>query len=321
MRRRIRIFAVIFALFLCPTSGFSFEGPLQVKNQFPLFFHLDAPVIESAVTESSVSLGLSHSSTFMMKDSAEWSVHLDLEMTELRMKYRKEVGAIGEVSVEVPVMSFDSGFMDGPLESYHNAFGFSDYGRSTRPKNEFLYEVKRNGSIVARAGDGSVGLGDIRLSIKKEILKGDPVLSLKADLELPTGSASKGFGSGSIDGGVGLLAEKRLGEKFNAYANLGVVFPGDLKAVDTIGMKDYFYAGAAIEAAMWRHFGLIGEVLFQTSPFPHTDIGSVDRVCALVVLGGRYSSGKDSMEFSLTEDANTAGAPDVIFNLTYKRRF
>ena len=51
------------------------------------------------------------------------------------------------------------------------------------------------------------------------------------------------------------------------------------------------------------------------------NIGAVDRASALVVLGGRYSSGTNSLEFSLTEDINTAGAPDVIFNLTYKKTF
>ena len=212
--------------------------------------------------------------------------------------------------------------MDGPLESYHSAFGFPDYGRSTRPKNSFLYEVKRNGSEVFKAEDGSVGLGDVRLSIKKELLKGDTVVSLKADMELPTGNASKGFGSGSIDGGIALLADKRLGDKFNLHANVGVVFPGDLRAEKTIATKDYIYAGAAIEAAIWKNVTLLGQMYIQNSPFPHTDIGTVDRACALVVLGGRYSSGNNSsVEFSLTEDANTAGAPDVIFNLTYKKRF
>ena len=106
MRRYIGIFAVLTALFFCPATGSSFEGPLQVKNQFPLFFHLDAPVLESAVNESSVSLGLSYSSVFMMKDSPAWAVHLDLEMTELRLKYRRVIADMVEVGVEVPVLMF-----------------------------------------------------------------------------------------------------------------------------------------------------------------------------------------------------------------------
>jgi hypothetical protein len=38
----------------------------------------------------------------------------------------------------------------------------------------------------------------------------------------------------------------------------------------------------------------------------------------MLALGGRYHVGKGSLELSLTEDINLSGAPDFIFNLTYK---
>jgi len=312
---------MVIVLFLRPAGGFSFEGPLQVKNQFPLFLHLDAPVVESAVNESAFSLSLSHSSIFMMKNSADWTVNLDMEVTELVLQYQRDIPDIFEVGIEVPVLSFSSGFLDSSLDSYHRAFGFSDYGRSSRPQNEFLYELKRNNTVVLKAEDGRVGLGDIRLTIRRMLRRDDPFVSVKAEMEFPTGRASKGFGNGSIDGGISLLVDKRLGQKFNSYVNFGIVFPGDLHAEKTVALRTYYYAGAALEAAFWKDFKLIGQVLFQSSPFPDTGIGSVDRTAALLTFGGRYASGKNSLEFSLTEDANTAGAPDVTFNLVYKKNF
>jgi hypothetical protein len=321
MRRFFWIFPIIIALFLCPASGFSFEGPFEVKNQFPLFLYLDTPVVESAVNESSFSMSVSHSSMFTMRNSADWTINLDMEVTELNLKYKRNIPDIFEFGIEVPVLDFGSGFMDGFLDGYHHAFGFPDSGRETRSENEFLYEVKRNGVVIVRAEDGRVGLGDIRLTIKRALIKDDPSVSVKANIEFPTGKASRGFGNGSIDGGVALLVDKRLGKKFNSYFNLGVVFPGDLHAEQTVRLKEYFYAGATIEAALREDFSLLGQVSFQSSPFPHTGIGSVDRTAALLTFGGRYGKGKDSFEFSLTEDTNTAGAPDVIFNLAYKKRF
>jgi len=321
MKRCFWIFLIVIALFLRPAVGFSFEGPFQVKNQFPLFLYLDAPVFESAVNGSSFGLSVSHSSMFMMRNSADWTVNLDMEVTELNLKYQRNIPDFFEFGVEVPVLNFSSGFMDGFLDSYHRAFGFPDYGRETRPENAFLYEVKRNGAVVARAEEGRIGLGDVRLTLKRELIKGDPVVSVKVNMEFPTGNASRGFGNGSIDGGIALLVDKRLGEKFNSYVNLGVVLPGDLHAIQTVKMKEYFYAGAAVEAALRKNFSLLAQISFQNSPFPHTGIGSVDRTAALLTFGGRYRKGKDSLEFSLTEDANTAGAPDVIFNLAYKKSF
>ncbi len=313
------IFIVVLFFGALPASAF--EGPLQVKNQFPLFLHLNAPYLESAVTADSFSAGLSHSSVFMTKSSANWLVDLDMEVTELDLRFKKVIPGLFEIGVDVPVLSLESGFMDGFLDSYHKTFGFGNYGRDTRPENSFLYEVRRNGALVIQGKNGEVGIGDIRLTAKKEILRNDPVISVMAEIELPTGDANDGHGSGSIDTGFTLLIDKRISQLFMSYWNAGVIFPGKLKALQDVNLKTSFYGGAALEAAIWKHFGIIGQISFQTSPFPKMDIGSVDRIAALLSVGGRYASGKNSLEFSLTEDPNTAGAPDVTFNLTYKRKF
>ncbi len=320
MKKTIIFFVFIIFIFSRARS-FAFEGPLQIKNQFPLFLHLNAPVLESAVTENSFSAALSHSSVFMIKNSANWSVNLDMETTELDLRLKKIIPGFFEIGVEVPVLSLESGFMDGFLDSYHKTFGFSDYGRDKRPSNSFLYEVRRNGALVVQGKDGEVGIGDIRLTAKKEILRNDPVISVKAEVELPTGDANDGHGSGGIDTGLAILIDKKISGLFMSYWNAGVIFPDKLKALQDVNLKTSFYGGAALEAAIWKHFGILAQISFQTSPFPKMEIGTVDRIAALLTVGGRYASGKDSLEFSLTEDPNTAGAPDVIFNLTYKRRF
>lgn len=313
-------FVNIFLLFLS-SSAFSFEGPLQVKNQFPLFLYLDPPRMESALTESSFSISLSHSSVFMIKDSPEWSVNLDMEITELALSIKKEIRDLFEIGLEVPFVSYESGFMDGFLDSYHSTFGFADYGRSGRPENAFLYEVKRDGSIVAKGENGRIGIGDVRVTVKKMVLGGDPAVSVRAELQFPTADASEGFGSGSFGAGATLLVNKKLSEKFISYWDIGAVFPGDLKARQAVSLRNFFHGGACVEAALWESFSILGQAEFQTSPFPETGIGAIDRISVLLSFGGRYVSGKDSLEFSITEDPNTAGAPDVTFNLTYKKRF
>jgi len=211
--------------------------------------------------------------------------------------------------------------MDDFLRSYHNAFGFPDYGRSNRPDNEFLYEVRRNGVLVIKGESGRIGIGDIKLTLKKPILKGDPAVSIRADVELPTGDAKKGYGSGGIDAGFAVLIDKKLSEKFKAYGNLGVVFPGDLRGHERVELREFLYGGAVIEAALWKNFGLLGQVFIQGSPLTKTYISSVDRMAVLLSLGARYYSGNNSFELSFTEDPNTSGAPDFSLNFSFKRIF
>ncbi len=319
---------VIAGLFLILLSGFmasfepvcAFEGPLQSRNQFPLFMHADAPGLESARTEDSFSASLYYSSVFMSRQSPTWDVLLDMEVATLELQYKKDIGQNLELGITIPVISFNSGFMDGFLQDFHKTLGVGDYGRSARPNNEFAYEVRNNGQLMIR-GETGTGLGDIRLTAKKMIFTADPAVSVSASLELPTGDASKGYGNGSVDAGLSVLVDKRLGENLMSYFNAGVIFPGNVKAEQTVSLRDSFFAGAGLEFLVSRHFGLLGQTIVQTSPYPKTGIGEIDRTGVIVVFGGRYTRAKDSIEFSMTEDPNTAGATDFTFNVLYKRRF
>jgi hypothetical protein len=314
------LFLLLF-LFLAPLSAESFEGPFRVKNQFPLFLHLNAPILEKAAQEDSISLSLHYSSVFMKKGSSDWFLDLDLELAEFNFTYKKNLPGRIELGLEVPLLGFSAGVLDQPLESYHSAFGFPDYGRSRFPKNEFHYQLFRKGKLLVEGESGKVGLGDLRLTGKKEFSFGETVLAVKADLELPTGDANTGFGNGSLDWGLSLIGERKLGQAFKLTGALGLVLPGDLKARETIGLQTYYYAGAAGEWALWKNLEVLGQFLVQTSPYPETGISAIDQTGVILTLGGRYAFGRNSLELSFTEDLNTTGAPDFTFQIGFKHRF
>ena len=142
-----------------------------------------------------------------------------------------------------------------------------------------------------------------------------------ADVELPTGNACIGYGNGSVDTGIAVLLDKNLGSKSKLYTNLGAVFPGDLKAYQTVKLDNFYYAGSGIETLVWQKTSLLAQLMFQTSPYPRTGISQIDTSALILVFGGRYYADSGSYEFSLTEDVNTSGAPDFIFNLSYKKRY
>lgn len=315
------ILFALFALLLFPGAALSFDGPLQYRNQFPLAIPLATPYLESAAPESSLSANLSYSSVYLVKNSAEWDFGLDMEITELTVRAKKSFGDSLELGVDVPVIVFDSGVMDGFLSGYHRTFGFPDYGRSARPRNSFLFEVKRNGATVVEGKDGIAGLGDVRLTVKKTVLAGDPAISVLAGLDLPAGDARAGFGNGSIGGGVALLLDKEITGWLRSCWNLGWEYPGDLRGYETVRMKSYFWGGAAFEAGVKNGWSALAQLYYERVPYPKTNIGSIDRNAVLLAAGGRYSSGADVFELSLTEDPSTSFAPDVSFTFSYRRKF
>jgi hypothetical protein len=241
-----------------------------------------------------------------------------MEITELNFRYKRIYNDFIEIGLDIPVIYTGAGFMDGFLESYHDTFGFNDYGRSARPSNDFLYEVRKDGNLIVQGKTG-FGLGDIRLALKKPLITSDDLnLSIKGDIELPVGDAKKGFGNGSVDAGLSILLDKRISDKIMTYWNFGGVLAGDIRGHQTLNIDDFIYGGAAVEAHINEKLSLLAQVMGQTAIYPKTDLLAVDRDAWMLALGGRYHVGKGSLELSLTEDINLSGAPDFIFNLTYK---
>jgi len=313
--------APAFAALFLPCTAFAFDGPLQVKNQFPLFLPVDQPYLESAATTNSFSVSLSHSSVYVMEDSSSWRAHLDIELTELAFRYKQDIPGIFEFGIDVPVLRATGGFMDRPLAWYHRAFGFADYGRSKRPRNSFLYDIQKDGAPLIEGENDRAGIGDVRLTVKKKIAGTDPVISVLAEVELPTGDAKAGYGNGSVDTGIAVLLDKSLAEDTKLYVNLGAAFPGDLKAYQTVRLDNFYYAGAGVEAFVSPEMSLLVQLMAQTSPYPYTGISQIDNAGVLLALGGRYYGKAGSYELSLTEDPNTTGAPDFILNLSFQKRF
>jgi hypothetical protein len=318
MKKLLLLFIVIL---IFPLQSYAFDGPLLVRNQFPLFLTFNVPYPEKAAIETSFSAGFSYSSVYLTDNSTKWEMGLDMEITEVNLRAKKKLKDFIEVAIDLPILSFSSGVMDGFLDSYHDTFGFPDYGRSERPENEFLYEVRRDNVLIVKGENGRIGIGDIRLALKTPVLKSDPAVSLQASIEFPSGDAEAGFGNGSIDTGLAIMMDKNFGEKLKSYLNFGIVFPGDLKGYEKVKCRDFFYGGAAVEAAFWKNISLLGQIFIQSSPYPKTEITSVDRTAVLLSFGGRYYSGGNSFEVAITEDPNTSGAPDFTMNFSFKRRF
>ncbi len=148
-----------------------------------------------------------------------------------------------------------------------------------------------------------------------------PLISLKAAVELPTGNPDTGYGNGSLDLGLLVQMEKKITEYLQATGNLGYIIPGNLKAQKTIELKNYWYGGIGLEVKPWKTLSVLGQISAQTSPFPETGIGSMDNPALLLSIGGRYYRERNYFELSLTEDLNTTGAPDFILNFSFKRNF
>ena len=323
MRRSAVIFIVFLTVIMASGAlAYEFNGPIEARNEFPFFLAVFSPSADSAKPQTLFTTSLTHSSVFFIKSGKEIALWYDMEVTDLRFRLKRVIFNTVELDVELPFYLFSSGFMDGPLGSYHDAFGFNDYGRGRRPTNSFLYEVRKNGKSVVNGEDGRFKQGDLRLAIKNAFVDNpDLTLSFKADMELPTGDARSGAGNGNIDTALSALLDATLGERVKVYLNAGVVFPGDLSGHDKIYLKDYLYGNGTVEAFYSEELSVLVGVMIQDWPFNDEGDKAFKRSPIVLNLGGRYLANKGVFELSLSEDLNTTGAPDFSVGLAYKRRF
>ena len=332
--RGCKFLLALFLFFSLPATVQSFSGPLQVKNQFPIFIHANQPYLEKAIPETSFSASLSHSSVFTVQSSGAWVIDMDMELTELNLRYKHHISSIGEFGIDLPFIKFADGFLDGFLESFHDLIGVPDlYGRSSRPKDDFLYEIRHGQftDLLAERGSGvpgntavvlgrtGTGIGDIRLTFKRPLIVSERyTLSIKGDLELPTGDAKEGYGNGSADAGVYILYDRLLTDNILSYWNIGAVFPGDVNGYMNIDLNNFIYGATSLEIDISQTWDILFQLQAQSPIYPETDLLAVDENAYLLVFGCRYYKDNNSFEFSITEDLNSTGAPDVTANLSYK---
>jgi hypothetical protein len=314
--------AIFLALAVAaPAHASSLHGPLRVRNGFPLSAILDAPCLERASYEDSLSFSLTHSSVDFIESDNGLDFTLDLEATELVVRYAKTVAGRVEIGIDVPFYSFNGGFLDDAIVEFHKAFGIES-GKHKGASGQFNFEAGKDGVPVLRGENGRIGLGDIRAYAKKALFRGEAVAAaVLADLEFPTGDPEKGYGNGRLDKRIALLAEFKPGGSVNLYANIGKVFPGDLHGFATLPFDDYVYGGLGIEAAISGRSSLLAQFLAQDTPLPGEGFVFPALLArpTLLTVGYRFASGVNVYEFSLTENLNPSFAPDLMINFTLRR--
>ena len=153
-----------------------------------------------------------------------------------------------------------------------------------------------------RASGNAFGLGDLDFAVKVRLLDETPgtlwpAVAVTVAMELPTGSASRGLGSGFTDFGVNTIYQKTLAKGTTLQANLGYQFNGNTLTGDigirTVGRIVSGGVSVAHDVAPFLRLGLdLNGALVK-------DTGSGGRQLQLTV-GGNYTLSEDgTLDFAL----------------------
>ncbi len=250
---------------------------------------------------------------------------LDGETLRTVLDARMGIARRLEVGIEVPFLSHGRGFLDGPIDSYHDRIHLPDGGRTGFARNEFRAGYIGNGETVYfDEPPGGFRLGDIVVSVAGMLMRQRgrmPAVSGSLSAKLPTGGFRGLHGSGSADYGGALRISRRWG-RATLHAGSAYNVLGEWRLAPGVPLHNSrsLYAALALSATPRIH--LVAQALRTSGPFPSRSGNDLGKVAMEIAAGFRcHLPGGVALEWALVENLEPYyNTPDVgtFFGVRYR---
>ncbi|MGH7232744.1 MAG: DUF3187 family protein [Nitrospiraceae bacterium] len=229
-----------------------------------------------------------------------------------------------EVGIEVPALYRYPGALNGLITATERAAAQMTSTREGLRQTGFAFNVSKDGRTLFAGGDHELGLGDITVSSKYQMLRQGrliPAVSMRLAVKVPSGDDRRLFGSGHTDVGVGLAIEKSLATSWVVYGNINGVFPTG--HVSGLALHPVVSGIAAAEYLWSPNLSFVGQFDYYSSTYRNTGIKLLDRGVTEVALGFNYRL-RNNVLWQLygieNVDFITGGAADFTLStmLTYR---
>ena len=325
-------------------AKFQASGPLNIRNQMPLYLFYIAPTPQAAkaLDKGKVKADASYhvsnviiqqrpwpAQQFTPTDGAvdgqknrEWYVYIDTEVNRFDLNLAYGILDNLEASVDIPYFVFSGGYFDGFIENFEDAFSAikTPNAREERPRDKYEYEFRNRAKPIINDKSEPDGLGEITAYLKYQFLKEDkwwPTLSLRGGVKFPT-ATNKLLGSDKFDYALSLLLDKNIFDRLSLYCNVSYVIIERPDMMSNLyGFKDNMLHGMiGAEYFLTNKTSLLFQATASTSVYDYSGMspnGGVTSICrdpVVLTLGFNHNfSDKISWQIAMDENTNTA-APD-----------
>ncbi len=250
-------------------------GPLRLVNQQPtqLLFLQQFPDLARPVERGQVLAHVNVALTnTLVQEEGEVFPRLNLEMVRTVVDLRYGLYPGVEMGFEIPILYTYGGILDVFISGIESFFSDERIDRREEENGAFIYEVSRGDRPFIRGREDAVGLGEVILKAKIRLYREQrylPAVSLRLAVKFPTGSTSRAFGSGKLDGGFGLLLQYTLGH-WTFYINADMTIPGQAFNDVDLTLRPFFSGIAAAEWHLSHRVSLVLQFRGDTRPFQDT---------------------------------------------------
>ncbi|MGB0266701.1 MAG: DUF3187 family protein [Pseudomonadales bacterium] len=309
---------------LAAAAGADGFGPVLWRNTSPVSATLGLPRTASAVLPApgalAADLALDWASDFTTNQRGDALVRLDGESLAGTLRLERGLAPGWAASLTVPFGSRGGGVLDQPIDGWHNLWRLPEGGRDRAPTGAVSLFASEAGASAFAVDQRRSSLGDMQLGLARTLVDdGASVLTLRAQLELPTGSASELWGSDGWEGSLALALARPLGPL--ALTLQGGVLAGTAADFDPFERKDL--AGFGSLALAWPlspRWSLLGQ-LDGHSALLDTPLTPLGGWSVQGLLGLRWrSAGAFAMDFGFSEDLRPGSASDFSLFATLRYR-
>jgi hypothetical protein len=224
---------------------------------------------------------------------------VDGETQRAELSMRHGFGRNFELGLTIPVSRTVGGWSDGLIEGVHRALSIGNANRNAFPRNSETVALQNGTTQYVRTQSGNFALGDIAISGKYELSFFEErhiALSLSGAVELPTGSASALNGSGSLDGGLQVLASRDIG-RTTIHAALGVLRLGSNRELGTKA-QTLITDTVGISRLLTDQTSAIVQLTVSESPFRSIDISEFTRRTYQLSIGMQHRFGHSVIAYA-----------------------
>lgn len=295
------------------------RGPIPTRTQEPvkLTFLAFRPRTANVAAEGARSLRVTSEYSSMFENGTGASDHVVLDGEIWRNAFAMTFGVAPktDVEVEVPLVYATSGFLDRFVESWHSFFGLPGGGRDERERFTYEMQLEHDGDRVYHLEPNELGFGDVPVVVTHQLVDESdsaPAVSVRAGVDLPLGSESRGFGNGALDWGGGVLAEKSFG-RWTATAAVDYVFTRRASSFvgSGVDVRDDLDLELGLEYRWNDSTSLLAGLVLNTAVTRDMTIMEIDRDMASANVGMAFDLPGGSIGmFGFEDDVIAESGPD-----------
>jgi hypothetical protein len=247
---------------------------------------------------------------------------LDLESATLDIAMHYKISSLWSVYAIATAVSYHGGFMDSGIESFHDALGFSSFGRPAIVRNgtHLIYDLK-GAQVVLFEAPQSPGFLDPTFGLRYTGIKlpGRWQMSVETAVKVPIDGARPLLSTGRTDYGL-QASVRRLGERNALHMDFAAVYYAgeDLPSPHDAQIVPTFVVGWERRMTARTNFNLQGYASKSVYRRQQTELEELLGDKFQLSLGFRHRFDCCVVSFAATENLqNLNNTPDIGFQVGF----